>query len=318
MRQPRMAWHMTDTPSPPPTDQQLVDSLVRLLTVRQKGEDRCEGRPQKDGIGRVFGGQVLAQALQAAQASVPDDKAAHSLHAYFLRGGREGIPIDYRIERDFDGRSFANRRVVASQADEDGNQSPILNLTASFQVPDEQGLEHDDAAMPDVARPDELATDLSMRQTIVDKMGDALSETQRSLMTRPRPIEMRTVGRLHWMNAEPSEPRAQTWFRTLAPLPDDPALHRAIITYASDFTLLGTAALPHGLSWFRGELVGASLDHTIWFHRQARADEWLLYSTDSPWSGGGRGFNRGRIFNEAGELIASVAQEGMMRRRKNR
>ena len=126
---------------------------------------------------------------------------------------------------------------------------------------------------------------------------------------------MRTNDALHWMNSEPREPRADTWLRTAAPLPDDAALHRAVIAYASDYTLLGTAALPHGLSWARGELNGASLDHAIWFHRPARADEWLLYATDSPWSGSGRGFNRGRIFNRAGELVASVAQEGVIRRR---
>ncbi|MFL0357124.1 acyl-CoA thioesterase [Erythrobacter sp. GH1-10] len=304
---------MSDTPSP----EQLVDGLVRLLTVEKRAADIYMGNPQKGGVGRVFGGQVLAQALQAAQASVTDGKQAHSLHAYFLRGGKEGIPIEYRIERDFDGRSFSNRRVVAAQEDEDGSSTPILNLTASFQSP-EDGLEHADSPMPDVAGPEELKSDMEMRHQMAERMGDKLSEVQRKLMLRPRPIEMRTLDRLHWMNAEPREPRAHTWFKTAAPLTDDPALHRAVITYASDFTLLGTSALPHGLSWMRGELVGASLDHAIWFHREARADEWLLYATDAPWSGSGRGFNRGRIFNRAGELVASVAQEGMMRRRKGK
>lgn len=302
-----------------PSNQQLVDGLVRLLTVEKRAADVFAGSPQKGGVGRVFGGQVLAQALQAAQLSVPEGKAAHSLHAYFLRGGKEGLPIEYRIQRDFDGRSFANRRVVAVQENEDGSSTPILNLTASFQVP-EDGLEHVDSPMPDVAGPDELKSDMELRRAMADKLGERMSETQRKLMLRPRPVEMRTIDRLHWMNSEPREPRAHTWFRTAAPLPDDPALHRAIITYASDFTLLGTSALPHGLSWMRGELVGASLDHAIWFHspreRYARADEWLLYCTDAPWSGGGRGFNRGRIFSQSGELVASVAQEGMIRRRK--
>ncbi|MFU7527886.1 acyl-CoA thioesterase [Qipengyuania sp. ASV99] len=296
-------------------DRRLVDGLVKLLTVEPAASDSYTGRAQQGGIGRVFGGQVLAQALQAAQASVTDGKSAHSLHAYFLRGGREGGPITYRIERDFDGRSFANRRVVAAQANEDGSSSPILNLTASFQVP-EEGLEHDDSPMPDVADPDTLKSDMEMRREMAERIGNRLSDAQRALMLRPRPIEMRTQDKLHWMNSEPREPRAHSWFRTTAPLPDDPALHRAVITYASDFTLLGTSALPHGLSWMRGELVGASLDHAIWFHRPARADEWLLYATDAPWSGGGRGFNRGRIFNRDGQLVASVAQEGMMRRRK--
>jgi acyl-CoA thioesterase-2 len=304
---------MTDTP----TNEELVAGLIRLLTVEQSGADSYTGPPQTEGIGRVFGGQVLAQALQAAQGSVTDGKSAHSLHAYFLRGGREGPPITYRIERDFDGKSFANRRVVASQAGEDGTVVPILNLTASFQVP-EQGLEHCDSPMPDVARPDDLRPDMAMRKEIAEAWGDRLSDDQRRLMLRPRPIEMRTIDRLHWMSSEPREPRAHSWFRVCAPITganETPALHRAIITYASDYTLLGTSALPHGLSWMRNELVGASLDHALWFHREARADEWLLYATDAPWSGGGRGFNRGRIFNLSGELVASVAQEGMMRRR---
>lgn len=304
---------MTDTP----TNEELVAGLVRLLTVEKRAADIYAGPPRADGIGRVFGGQVLAQALQAAQGSVSDAKRAHSLHAYFLRGGREGVPIEYRIQRDFDGRSFANRRVVASQEDEHGMPVPILNLTASFQLP-EDGLEHNDSPMPNVPGPDDLRTDMEQRREIVEHLGDLISDQQRRLMLRPRPIEMRTVDALHWMNREPREPRAHTWFRTVAPITgeaDTPELHRAIITYASDHTLLGTSALPHGLSWMREELVGASLDHALWFHRDARADDWLLYATDAPWSGAGRGFNRGRIFNRAGELVASVAQEGMMRKR---
>ena len=296
------------------TSEKLVADLVRLLTVEAGNEGHFTGLPQKDGIGRVFGGQVIAQALQAAQATVGDGKQAHSLHAYFLRGGKEGPAIDYRVEADFEGRSFANRRVVASQTGEDGELVPILNLTTSFQRP-EEGLSHDDAPMPDVTPPEELKSDMEVRREIAARAGDRMNDAARANITRPRPIEMRTAGRLHWMNSEPSEPRAYSWFRTAAPLPDDPALHRAVIAYASDFTLLGTSALPHGLSWMRGELVGASLDHALWFHREARADEWLLYATDSPWSGAGRGFNRGKIFNRAGELVASVAQEGMMRKR---
>ncbi len=296
---------MTDIHTP----EELVAGLVRLLTVTREGEDAFAAPQQPGGVGRVFGGQVIAQALQAAQVTAPEGFAAHSLHAYFLRGGKEGVDIAYATARDFDGRSFANRRVVAAQEGQ-----PILNLTASFQRP-EDGLEHEDVAMPVVTPPEELRSDMEMRHKMVERAGDRMSEAQRALVLRPRPIDMRTVDRLHWMNSEPREPSAHSWFRTAAPLPDDPALHRAVIAYASDYTLLGTSALPHGLSWMRGELVGASLDHAIWFHRPARADEWLLYATDSPWSGSGRGFNRGRIFNREGELVASVAQEGMMRRR---
>ncbi len=296
---------MNDTQTP----EQLVAGLVRLLTVTRDGEDAFSAPQQPGGVGRVFGGQVIAQALQAAQATAPEGLEAHSLHAYFLRGGKEGVDIGYATARDFDGRSFANRRVVASQ-----EGKPILNLTASFQRP-EDGLSHDDTTMPDVLPPEELKPDMEQRRAMVERMGDRMSEDQRKFVLRPRPIDMRTNDKLHWMNSEPRPPRAHSWFRTCAPLPDDAALHRAVIAYASDYTLLGTSALPHGLSWMRGELVGASLDHAIWFHRPARADEWLLYATDAPWSGSGRGYNRGRIFNRAGELVASVAQEGMMRKR---
>ena len=289
---------------------ELTRELVDLLTVERVGEDSYRGKPQTDGIGRVFGGQVIAQALQAAQASIGDGKEAHSLHAYFLRGGEEGPPIDYAIARDFDGRSFANRRAVASQ---DG--TPILNLTASFQTP-EDGLSHEAMAFPDVAGPDTLKSDQQLRREIFADKLDQMNETQRHFMLRPRPIEMRPVEGLHWMNTEPREPNSQTWFKTVGALPDDPALHRAVIAYASDYTLLGTAAIAHGLSWMRNELVGASLDHAVWFHAPARADQWLLYDTDSPWSGSGRGYNRGRIFSEDGTLVASVAQEGMMRKRR--
>ena len=289
------------------TPEQLVAGLVRLLTVTPAGDNAFTGGQQPGGIGRVFGGQVIAQALQSAQATAPEGMEAHSLHAYFLRGGREGVDIDYAVAADFDGRSFANRRVVARQ---DG--AAILNLTASFQLP-EEGLEHDDCPMPDVPTPEDLPSDTEMRKKFLAEMGE-ISDAQRELMTRPRPIEMRTSGKLHWMNADKKPPHAHSWFRAAAALPDDPALHRAVIAYASDYTLLGTSALPHGLSWARGELKGASLDHAIWFHRPARADEWLLYATDSPWSGGGRGFNRGRIFNREGELVASVAQEGVVRK----
>lgn len=288
---------------------QIVAGFVRLLTVTPTDDDQFTGPPQTDGMGRVFGGQIIAQALQAAQATAPHGMAAHSLHAYFLRGGAEGPDTHYEVTRDLDGRSFANRRVVARQ-----DNAPILTLTASFQR-QEDGLEHLDAAMPDVPPPEELTPDADQRRAMVERAGERMSEAQRRLALRPRPLEMRTVGKLHWMNTEPSPPQAHSWFRTVAALPDDPALHRAVIAYASDYTLLGTAALPHGLSWMRGELTGASLDHAIWFHAPARADDWLLYATDSPWTGGGRGFNRGRIFDRSGRLVASVAQEGMMRKR---
>ena len=294
------------------TAQELANGLVELLSLERSSDDRFVGQAQPGGVGRVFGGQVIAQALQAAQATIADGKQAHSLHAYFLRGGEEGPPIDYATERDFDGRSFSNRRVVASQGG-----TPILNLTASFQRA-EEGLSHQAAPMPDVPGPEDLPSDDEVRAKALEAFGEKMSDAQRALMMRPRPIEMRSSGRQHWLNPEPREPHSFSWFRLVAPLSDDPAIHRAVIAYASDYTLLGTAVLPHGLSWMRGELISASLDHAIWFHAHARADEWLLYETDSPWSGSGRGYNRGRIFTRDGVLVASVAQEGMIRQARRK
>lgn len=296
-----------------PAPEEIIAGFVRLLTVSAVGEDAFTGIAQPGGVGRVFGGQVIAQALQAAQATAPQGMAAHSLHAHFLRGGTEGVETRYTVARELDGRSFANRRVVAQQ-----EGVTILTLTAGFQRA-EDGLAHQDAVMPTVPMPEDLAPDHEQRRALIERAGERMSESQRALILRPRPIEMRTVGTLHWMNTAPAPPRAASWFRTVAPLPGDPALHRAAIAYVSDYTLLGTAALPHGLSWMRGELIGASLDHAVWFHAPhdapVRADDWLLYTTHSPWSGGGRGFIRGQIFARDGRLIASVAQEGMIRRR---
>ncbi len=287
-----------------PTPERLVSGLLKLLEVTPDGEDHFVGRRKRGGVGRVFGGEVIAQALNAAEATVPDDRPAHSLHAYFLRGGSEGTPSDYRVERDFDGGSFSNRRVVASQ-----EGRPILNLTASFQR-HEEGLHHIDAEMPDVPPPEELEPEVDVRRRFAEQ---ARPEARHHFLS-PRPVEMRAVEGRHWMNPQPAPPRSHSWFKTVAPLPDDPRIHRAVLAYTSDMTLLGTCALPHGLSWARGEVVSASLDHAVWFHEPFRADEWLLYATDSPWSGGGRGFNRGRIFTRDGRLVASVAQEGMIRK----
>lgn len=287
-----------------PTPERLVSGLLKLLEVTPDGEDHFVGRRKRGGVGRVFGGEVIAQALNAAEATVPDDRPAHSLHAYFLRGGSEGTPSDYRVERDFDGGSFSNRRVVASQ-----EGRPILNLTASFQR-HEEGLHHIDAEMPDVPPPEELEPEVDVRRRFAEQ---ARPEARHHFLS-PRPVEMRAVEGRHWMNPQPAPPRSHSWFKTVAPLPDDPRIHRAVLAYTSDMSLLGTCALPHGLSWARGEVVSASLDHAVWFHEPFRADEWLLYATDSPWSGGGRGFNRGRIFTRDGRLVASVAQEGMIRK----
>jgi acyl-CoA thioesterase-2 len=186
---------------------------------------------------------------------------------------------------------------------------PILNLAASFQVP-QDGLEHQYPRMPNVPGPEELKSDAQFRREIAE----LVPNSYRDRLLQPWPIDTRAVEARDWFKPEPHEPQMHCWFRTVAPLPDDPRIHRAVLAYASDMQLLATSTRPHGLSWYRGEIKAASLDHAIWFHEPFRADEWLLHVTDSPWAGGSRGFNRGQIFSSDGRLIASVAQEGMIRK----
>lgn len=292
-----------------PTPEQLVADLVLLLDLEPRGGDRFIGRKLTEGTGRVFGGQAIAQALGAARRTVPDDRHIHSLHAYFLRSGSDEQPIELRVKRDFDGRSFSNRRVVASQRGE-----PILNLIASFQAP-QDGPSHQHADMPDVPPPDALEPDAAVRRRFAEEMPEGIL---RRLMLRPRPIDFRSVEPRNWQSPGKREPVAHVWFRTVAQLPDDASIHQAVLAYASDFQLLSTAIQPHGLSFHKGEIKAASLDHALWFHGPFRADEWLLYVTDSPWSGLARGFGRGQIFTGDGRLVASVAQEGMLRLAKGR
>jgi acyl-CoA thioesterase-2 len=293
-----------------PSLQKLVDELVAVLTVKPLGNDRFEGArtPPEDshGEGRVFGGQVIAQALTAAVSTVPEDRPVHSLHGYFLRMGAETRPIEYQVARDLDGGRFSNRRVEALQA-KDGELRPILSLTASFQQL-EPGLHHQDS-MPDVPGPDELPSDLAERRAELDRY----PESYRARLGAPRPIEQRTVERLRWIDPEPLPPVCHTWWRSAAPIgSDDPRVHRAVLAYASDLAMLRTAALPHAVSWFNQAMQEASLDHAIWFHDDFRADEWILFVTRSTWTGRARGYITGQMFQD-GRLIASVTQEGLIR-----
>ncbi len=284
------------------TNEELVQGLLRLLDVEQCGEDQFLGSRKPGGVGRVFGGQVIAQALAAAERTIAEEREVHSLHAYFLRGGSEDHEIDYSITRDFDGGSFSNRRVIASQ-----QGKPILNLTASFHKP-ETGLSHQDT-MPDIAPP----ADLPSQQDLIARFADKLPESMQQFVKQKRPIEIRPVNWKHWLGVEKGPPVLATWFRTIAPLPEDPRVHRAVLAYASDYTLLGTSTVPHGLGWMRGDVQGVSLDHAVWFHDKFRADDWLLYYTESSWAGGGRGFTRGRVYSRDGRLVAETAQEGLIR-----
>ncbi|MBD3729126.1 MAG: acyl-CoA thioesterase II [Sphingomonadales bacterium] len=286
-----------------PTPEQLVADLILLLDLIPRGPDRFEGRRKKDGVGRVFGGQVVAQALAAAERTVEEDRVPHSIHAYFLRGGSEDHSICLTADRQFDGRSFSNRRVVASQ-----QGAPILNLAASFQR-EEAGIHHQAMGMPAVPQPEDLPSEAELRRA----RWDELNELERFMASRPRPFEMRPASATAFMRNAPSEPVQHVWLRTKAPLPDEPRIHRAVLAYVSDMYLLGTALMPHGLSMLRGEVKMASLDHAIWFHEPFRCDDWLLYSMDSPWSGHSRGFSRGQFFTRDGRLVASTAQEGMIR-----
>ncbi len=287
-----------------PTPEQIVAELVFLLELEAKGADIFVGRRRPDGTGRVFGGQAIAQALGAASRTVDAARDVHSLHAYFLRPGSDELPIEYRVKRDLDGRSFSNRRVVASQ-----EGKPILNLVASFQTP-VGGPGHQHPDMPDVPMPEELTPDSEIRVEVAEKVPEG---PIKQLLLRPFPVDFRSVEPRDWLQPEIRPASSHVWFRTIAPLPPEPAVHRSVLAYVSDFQILATALQPHGKSLHRGEVKGASLDHAIWFHEDFSLDDWLLFATESPWTGGGRGFARGQIFTRDGRLVASVTQEGMLR-----
>ncbi|MDF2995393.1 MAG: acyl-CoA thioesterase [Xanthobacteraceae bacterium] len=253
-------------------------------------------------VGRVFGGQVLAQALVAAQRTV-EGIDAHSMHAYFLLPGDPRAPIIYETERVRDGRSFTTRRVVAVQ-----HGRPIFVMSASFHKR-EEGFEHQLPLPEDVPPPEELTTVASLPEEILGK----LPEQVRAYWTRPRPVELRPVSLGHYSGAPPRRSVQYIWFRAAGVLPDEPGLHRAVLAYTSDMTLLETALVTHGNSVLGENIQGASLDHALWLHRPFRVDDWLLYAQDSPFAGGARGLARGLIYDRAGRLVASVAQEGLIR-----
>jgi acyl-CoA thioesterase-2 len=250
----------------------------------------------------VFGGQVLGQALMAAHGTIEDGRVVHSMHAYFLRRGDFTKPIVYSVDRSRDGGSFSARRVVAVQ-----NGEQIFICSASFQEP-EEGLEYQ-ATMPRVPAPEELTPLAKPPQSEIDKLPEKL----RRWLEIERPFEFRPVQKYNPLAPVASEPVRQIWMRAVDRLPDDDTLHRCLLAYISDYWLLDTSTMPHGSSFLRGNLIMASIDHAIWFHRHARVDEWLLYSLDSPSSSGARGFARGSFYTRDGVLAASTAQEGLIR-----
>ena len=281
-----------------------VRELIELLQVERLEHNLFRGISGDIGSPAVFGGQVLGQALMAAALTVDTSRRAHSLHAYFLRPGDKNAKIVYDVDRIRDGGSFTTRRVVAIQ-----HGKAIFNLQASFQVK-EDGPHHADA-MPPVPGPEGLISDNELRQ----KNPHRLPERMRAVLHAETAIEIRQLEPLDPFDPPISPPRNDSWFRATDRLPDDPVLHQAMLAYASDFGLLRSALMPHGLSFFKGNVQGVSLDHAMWFHDDFRMDEWLLYVTESPAAGGARGFCRGSVFTQDGRLVASVAQEGLMRPR---
>jgi len=279
----------------------VLEDLITLLKLERIENNIYRGASRDIGSPQVFGGQVLGQALSAAQHTV-EGRVAHSLHAYFLRRGDMNAPIIYDVDRARDGGSFSNRRVVAIQ-----HGRPILNLAASFQDP-EDGLGHQ-AEMPDVPPPEGLQDLTEAATDVLDNIPMKL----RRFMTSKRPFEFRPVDPLNFDARESLPPIKYVWIRTVDRLDDNLALHQNLLAYVSDFELLATSTLPHGLSFNSGSIFLASLDHAMWFHREFRMDEWLLYSMDSPSASGGRGFARGQFFSRDGTLVASTTQEGVIR-----
>ena len=280
-----------------------VDDLLAILDLEQLEHNLYRGESPQVGWQRVFGGQVIGQALVAACRTV-SDRHPHSLHAYFILPGDPKVPIVYEVERLRDGGSFTTRRVKAIQ-----HGRAIFAMSASFHR-EEPGLDHQ-AEMPEVPKPEDLPSEAEIKASVMPMMPDPV----RAYYERERPIELRPVVFARYLSREPLKPAFNVWIRATGRLPDDPAIHRCVLAYASDMTLLDSSLIAHGRTVFERSIQAASLDHALWFHRPFRADDWLLYAQDSPSASGARGFSRGLIFTRDGTLVASVAQEGLIRER---
>jgi len=283
-----------------------VQELLKILDIEQLEVNLFRGRSPQTSWQRVFGGQVIGQALVAATRTV-EGRAPHSMHAYFLLAGDPKVPIIYDVERIRDGGSFSTRRVLAIQ-----HGHPIFSMAVSFHV-EETGLSHQ-APMPAMPDPETLEAENEVRKALLP----SLPEPVKRYYQRVRPIELRPVEFRRYLGEKLEDGRFHVWFRAAGPLPDDPAIHQCVLAYASDMMLLDTALVPHGRTLFEQEFMAASLDHALWLHRPFRADEWLLYAQDTPSLNGSRGFSRGLIYTQDGTLVASVAQEGLVRLRSDK
>ena len=282
-----------------------VTDLLLLLDLERVEENLFRGLSPQVGWQRVFGGQVIGQALVAASRTV-EDRIVHSLHAYFLLPGDPKAPIVYEVDRIRDGRSFTTRHVSAIQ-----HGREIFSLLASFQVP-EDGFDHQ-MPMPDVPPPEQLLSDEKMREEFLPSIPAPI----RKYFQQERPIELRPVEFSRYLSRDPKAPYSKVWLKAMHTLPDDQAIHQCVLAYASDLTLLDTSLVAHGRNVFEPSIQAASIDHALWFHRPFRADDWLLYCQDSPSATGARGFSRGLIYDRQGRLVASVAQEGLIRKRSD-
>jgi len=286
-----------------------VQEVLRILDLETLERNLFRGRSPQSSWQRVFGGQVIGQALVAACRTVEDVavRPPHSLHAYFLIGGDPKVPIIYEVDRIRDGKSFVTRRVKAIQ-----HGQAIFSMSVSFQL-EEVGLSHQ-FPMPDVPKPDALPSEAEFKGRVMPLMPDPV----RRYYERERPIELRPVEYQRYFGEKIENGRFHVWVRATGRLPDEPAIHQCVLAYASDMTLLDAALIAHGRTVFSDDIMAASLDHALWFHRPFRADEWLLYAQESPNLAGSRGFARGLIFSSDGTLVASVAQEGLLRQRRER
>ncbi len=282
----------------------VLAELLDLLRLERIEENLFRGQSQDLGWGAIFGGQVLGQALSAAAQTVPPERTVHSLQSSFLRQGDARRPVVYEVDPLRDGSSFSTRRVLAIQGGK-----PIFALTSSFQV-EEPGYDHA-VAMPDTPGPEGLDSE----REVALRNASNIPEPFRAMATAERPIEIRALHHVNPLRPKAHPPARQLWYRAAGPLPDAPGIHRYLLAYASDFNFLTTAMLPHAVSWLTPGMQVASLDHAMWFHRPFRFDDWLLYDVESPSGSGARGMVTGRFFSRDGKLVATVAQEGLMRNR---